>query len=232
MRPPPNNRGAVMAVVAGVMLATAVVSFYLFKIFFAAMADPFEPSTHVMPTNVLLILSGLSAFLVGMFSRRTIELLIRRHGLPGVVPTPDPLEGEQVFVSLTTPVRTANKKAIFKEVFVAWVSAYDLEQLFSSKTAAEITIAKGNYNLTISRPPREEAENEEMLLVKLTNGNRSLISLEKLPGSRGTFEIDENGRMAKCRYTMTHRGLADKHAKTTLSLTGKVRVMKAVIIRG
>lgn len=231
MRPTPNNRGAVMAVVACVMLATAVVSFYLFKLFFAAMADPFEPSTQVMPTNVLLILSGLSAFLVGMFSRRTVEHLIRRHGLPGVVPTPDPLEGEQVFVSLTTPVKTA-KKAILKEVFGAWVSAYDLEHLFSSKTAAEVTIAKGSYSLTITRPAREDAESEEMLLVKLTNGNRSLISLEKLPGSRGNFEVDEDGRMAKCRYTMTHRGLADKHAKTTLSLTGKVRVMKAVIIRG
>lgn len=228
MRPTPS-RGALMAVMAGVMLATAVVSFYLFKLFFAAMADPFEPSTQVMPTNVLLIMSGLSAFLVGITSRRNIERLIRRHGLPGIIPACDPLAGESVYVTLTTPVRTA-EKAMLKEVFAAWVSAHDLKKLFSSKTQTELTFANGTYSLTLTRPFREDAESEEMLLVKLTIGNRSLISLEKLPGSRGKFEVDEQGRMAKCSYTMTHRGLADKHAKTTLTLSGKVRVMKAIIL--
>lgn len=230
MRPQPN-RGAVMAVMAGVMLASAVVSFYLFKMFFAAMADPFEPSTQVMPTNVLLTMSGLSAFLVGIFSRRTIEQLIRRHGLPGVIPSPDPLDGEQVYITLTTPVRTA-KKPILKEVFAEWIPAHDLKKFFSSKSAADLSFAKGSFGLTLSRPPHDDSESEEMLLVKLTSGNRSLLSLEKLPGSRGKFEVDEQGRMAKCSYTMTHRGLADKYAKTTLTLSGRVRVMKAIILQG
>jgi hypothetical protein len=216
---------------AGVMLASAVVSFYLFKLFFAAMADPFEPSTQVMPTNVLLIMSGLSAFLIGVSSRRTIERLIRRHGLPGVIPSPDPLEGELVNVSLTTPVKTA-EKAILKEVFATSIPAHDLKKLFSSKAGTELTFAKGSYSLTLTRPLRDDSQTEEMLLVKLTSGNRSLLSLEKLSGSRGKFEVDEQGRMAKCAYTMTHRGLADKYAKTTLTLSGKARVMKAIILQG
>lgn len=223
-----QNTRAALAVCGGIFVGSSVAVFFMMRLllnFLAGSVSDSGVARDVIDPLALLAISSLGgvAFAVVFFSN--VKTWIKENGLPGFIPPPDKLAGQNVRVSL----QVRNADGLYKEEHSMWVTARHISNFLKDGASNKlILVAQGGNRLVMVRTTEETSPNPTFL-IKLTKRRRTVYSFELSMGHTGVFEKDEEQKFANCFYKLAFVGCTDEAA--WLKFGGEYKIMEHLFLK-
>lgn len=218
------------AVTLGVAALSALTCNLLLKLALSYFRAPVETGLErdAISGNTLLLISGLVGLMVAVVCFRLILGRIREHGLPGLIPAPDPFEEKHIRVALVA----SQDGGVFSEIYSQWIPAHHIRSLMHGPLGKKLILGnKLRERLTIQRCLSSEEEGGgETFVVTHRTGKRVNYNMEMAAGKRGTFETEVERNYATCWYPLTFVGCDDTTPGGWLKFGGEVRIMRLAFL--